>query len=121
MSDDEKTRIDWAKFHWDKWKDEVTRFWKHIAFATILLVAFNLYQLDALQFNFPTAKLVPGINARTIKRWLICPVSAWLWVSIVFSLIDMLRHRVPEGMEPLIHNNRYPVPFTKKNIDLKSW
>lgn len=114
-----KTELDWAKFHWDKWKDEANRFWKHTAFATVALLSISMYQLDVLQFNFSFLKVSLAANNLALKRWLMCPVSAWLWLSILFGLVDFLRHRVPERFEHFIHNNSYPVPWHTSNIDLK--
>src|SRR5579862_5210719 len=97
---EEENDLEWLKFHWDKWREEANRFWKHLAFGTIALLAMSMYQLDVLQFNFSFGKLtVSGMNSAIIKRWLICPVSVWLWFSILFSLVDFLRHRVPEKFE----------------------
>lgn len=119
MSEDERIKLEWVKFHWEKWRQEANRFWRHLAFGTIALIAMSLYQLDVLQFTTSSAVLVAGINSVTIKRWLICPVSCWLWLSILFSLIDFLRHRVPEKFEPFIHNNLYSVPGLRRRLDLK--
>jgi hypothetical protein len=120
MADEEKLQLEWLKFHWDKWKEEATRFWRHLALGTIALIALNLYQLDVLQFNFTFAKLMSGMNSPAIKRWLICPISIWLWIALLFSLVDFLRHRVPEKFEVLVHNNSYPIPGTRHHVDLKA-
>ena len=119
MSEDAKVQLEWLKFHWEKWREEANRFWKHLAFGTIALLAISMYQLDVLQFNFTLAKIEPGPNSMVLKRWLICPVSVWLWFSILFSLVDFLRHRVPETFEHFIHNNFYHVPGLKHPFDLK--
>lgn len=119
MAEKEKVDLELLKFHWEKWREEANRFWKHLAFGTIALLAISMYQLDVLQFNFTFAKIASGANNVIIKRWLMCPVSIWLWISILFSLVDFLRHRVPEEFERFIHNNSYPVPGTKRRLDLK--
>ncbi len=117
MSEEEKLEL--LKFHWDKWRQEANRFWKHLAFATIALLAMNLYQLNFLQFDFVSAKLVAGTEAAIIKKWLICPISCWLWLSILFDLVDFLRHRVPEQFESSIHNNTLLVPGLHRHLNLK--
>jgi len=119
MIEEEENQLELMKFHWEKWREEANRFWKQVAFVTIALIALDLFQLDVLQFDFKNVKLLPGINSETLKRWLICPISVWLWLTILFSLVDFLRHRVPEKYEPLIHNNSCPIPGLRRRLDLK--
>ena len=119
MAEEERVDLEWLQFHWNKWRQEANRFWKHLAFATVALLALSLYQMDVLQFNFSSAKLTVGANSLTIKRYLICPISLWLWFSILFCLVDFLRHRVPDQFEKFIHNNQYPVPGMRHAVDLK--
>jgi len=111
--------VEWAQFHWEKWREEANRFWKYLALGTIGLVALCLFELDILQFQFSNAKFSPNVNSPLVKRFLVCPFSIWLWISIAFGLVDFLRHRVPDQMEKLMHNNRFPVPWGKARLDLR--
>ena len=119
MAQPDKLDIEPLRFHWDKWREEANRFWRHVAITTVILIAFSMFQLDVVQLDFPHVKLTLGSNATVIKRWLICPISIWLLTAIAFGLVDLTRHRVPENQEHIIHNNRYPFPGFKNGVNLK--
>ena len=119
MPRDQKPDIESLKFHWEKWRGEADRFWRHAVITTLTLVAISMFQLDVIQLDLPHVKLIAGPNTQLVKRWLICPVSVWLFIAILFELVDLTRHRVREEHEPVIHNNRYPFPGLKHGFPLK--
>lgn len=67
MTDDESVNFEWVKFHWEKWRCEASRVWRHLAFGSIGLVFACLYQFDVIKFSSTAVALTPGENDIVLK------------------------------------------------------
>ena len=79
-------------FHWEKWTRESKSFWRRTSAISGVL----FYIIYANNNN----------NETHLRSVAIC---ALLLTFQCFCFVDLMRHRVPEHLEPLIHNNRLKV------------
>jgi hypothetical protein len=109
--------LDLPKFHWDKWQSESRGFWRRATSSSVLLVLLILHQFGTIDwksewFNFSAS----AANAFHLNRLLFNPLSWCLLSYVLFGFIDLLRHRVPDDLEPSVHNNTIKIkigPFNR--------
>jgi len=54
-------------------------------------------------------------------RFALCSLGWFLLLYIIMCYVDMMRHRVPSGMERYVHNNAGNFSPFKDTVDLKFW
>ena len=110
------SELDDLKFHWDVWKNESRSFWGRAILGSAILLLSILFQFGLVSVSTP-----PGFAFSMPKNpwWFYLCVNLFSWYLLVFlcfKFVDLLRHRVPEKFEEVVHNNRLPLGFMKLNL-----
>ena len=112
-------QLEELKFHWEKWKSESKAFFGRALLATPLLILSILFQWQAISVEILGVK---QLSHRPLFYWFIWSLSVLLLFFLIFKFVDMLRHRVPEKFEGLVHTNLLPNPVRPGHeIDLKRY
>jgi hypothetical protein len=116
----EPNELEELKFHWDKWKSEAKAFFGRAVLTAPVLILSILFQWQAISVEIPGIKLR---SDRPLFYWFVWFLSCLLLLFLTFKFVDMLRHRVPEAMEPMVHTNFLPnpLPWGRREINLKKW
>jgi hypothetical protein len=115
----ERLRLARMRFHWSVWKGEAKAFWGRAVLTTTLLTWFILFQWGA---NPPYSL---GISYCYLPFAIFTYLFSWLLLGFLgFRLIDLLRHRIPEEFDPVIHREEIKVggrPIPLKDLGQTAW
>lgn len=113
--------LELLKFHWDKWQSESKSFWRRASVSSVLLVLLILHQFGTVNWKLEwfDYRASPE-HAVLLNRLLFNPLSWCLLVYVFFGFVDLLRHRVPESMESVVHNNTINIGPFSRTQNLKS-
>lgn len=109
------SELDTLKFHWDIWKVESRAFWGRAILGSAILAVSMLFQFGIVTISLEWFHFVPPAD----PWWFYFFVNVFSWYLLgflCFKFIDLLRHRVPEKFEEVVHNNRLPVGPVKVNL-----
>jgi hypothetical protein len=115
-----KYRFQILQFHWDKWQTEARGFWKRSAVCSVVILLVILHQWGVVEWHIPWIQYHPSQNFELYLQILfLCPLSWFFVVFILHGFVDLMRHRVPDVVEDVIHNNTIDFGPFKKQIPLR--
>jgi hypothetical protein len=96
------------KLHWDIWGRESKEFWRRMTWCSIAILISTFYQTRILTFSVSWLQVSPPDKIDITVHIFLLLWSLYLLLLMGFSFVDLMRHRVPDVMEPYIHNNFLP-------------
>lgn len=108
------------KFRWSIWSENARLFWRRATISTAVNLIFYLYEAGVIRsdpwqvFGFGTTQ--PTLNREQALGILLAQVlgllvCAFLIVFTGFSFVDLMRHRMKNELEDLLHENWLELPF----------
>jgi hypothetical protein len=125
MSSDSETaleerrfQLDRLAFHWAVWQDESKAFHKSATGLALLMLGLTLF---CFQTSIKLVVLGNSLELGTmsaleihLSRLIVCLVAAAAGVRAIDMWVNLQRHRVPEDVQELLHNDWVgPLPFRK--------
>jgi hypothetical protein len=103
------------KFFWGVWTTQARIFSRRMVIAGLVLLILILLETDAVTIDLWAFRWnqMPFDDRKMFDKFVVCPLGWCTLVWTFFSMVNLMRHRVPEDLEPLIHNDAFgkrPMP-----------
>lgn len=99
---------DRMKFHWDVWVYEDKSFWRRVTATSLTILLVSFYQLQIITLSPEWMKVKDATQCPGFFHIILFLICLFMLALTVFSFVDLMRHRVPDAMEPYVHNNFLP-------------
>src|SRR6185312_5225564 len=102
------SELETLKFHWDVWKSESRAFWGRAILGSAILAVSMLFQFGIVTLTVGWVQLNRPEKPQSF--YFFVNVFSWFLLAFLgFKFVDLLRHRIPEKYEGLVHNNFIPI------------
>ncbi len=100
--------LEWIEFHWKVWKEESRAFWGRAILGSAVLTLSIFFQYGVVAPDIPGFTL----NVKKLPQgvWDFVNASSWFLLFFLgFKFVDLMRHRVPDRYQNIVHNDHMVV------------